>query len=482
MGGYRTALACAVAIVLVAGTEVMLGQASPTWGLWSSTSASTGNTFSTLNVQPATLNSATPQTYGWVRLAWSVSPTEPLTTLSYDVLRAPHAGSYSTIASGLSEGTSEYYDVPDSDGQYDYRVKAYVSGFSANSGSLTATSDRTPPTLGITCNSGSCSPTFASSPVLVAISATDTGTGVYSVGYRVDAGSWTDVVGSGTTFNVSGGGTHTVDYRGQDVAGNVTSSTVYVSIGTTPPSIGSVAVCDRNGNPVFPGTFPGGTHTGWVTTGPTIRVYAYVTAGSSPITSVMSDFGKVGSAASPSGITLSSTGSVADRTCAGIVYPWASGDAVSGASFTTSGANLAWTDVYVTDGAAVTVHSNHLHTGNTDVDMAAPGGVGGTQKSDGATGSGEIVVRWNAVSDTALSNLAGYEVILEDAGSVTVVDAAVGATGSSCSTVTPPVATAVFPCYYYKGTSGATFTLYVRAVDNAGNKGSAQRVGNIRLP
>ncbi|PKQ29484.1 MAG: hypothetical protein CVT60_05080, partial [Actinobacteria bacterium HGW-Actinobacteria-10] len=53
----------------------------------------------------------------------------------------------------------------------------------------------------------------------ITLSATDNLSGVYRTEYRIDGGTWTE----GTEVYVSGTGNHTVEYRSQDVAGNVES-------------------------------------------------------------------------------------------------------------------------------------------------------------------------------------------------------------------------------------------------------------------
>ncbi|HJW75752.1 MAG TPA: hypothetical protein VJ787_08815 [Thermoleophilia bacterium] len=71
-------------------------------------------------------------------------------------------------------------------------------------------------------------------PVTVDFSATDTGgSGVDSTEYRVDAGAWTP----GPSAIVGGQGTHTLDYRSRDNAGNVEAfNSLQVRIDTTDPT------------------------------------------------------------------------------------------------------------------------------------------------------------------------------------------------------------------------------------------------------
>ncbi len=66
----------------------------------------------------------------------------------------------------------------------------------------------------------------------VALSSSDATSGLASTEYRVDGGAWTAY---GAPFAVTGDGSHTVDYRATDNAGNVGSGTVTFRIDTTAP-------------------------------------------------------------------------------------------------------------------------------------------------------------------------------------------------------------------------------------------------------
>ena len=83
------------------------------------------------------------------------------------------------------------------------------------------------------------------SAVQVSLAAQDNGSGsdpnqfragVTSLAYRVDGGSWQTIPGAQGTFNVSGDGTHTVEYRATDRVGNAeTTQTLTLKIDATPP-------------------------------------------------------------------------------------------------------------------------------------------------------------------------------------------------------------------------------------------------------
>jgi len=99
------------------------------------------------------------------------------------------------------------------------------------------TLDVTPPTT-IASASGVAgnAPWFRSS-VEVTLAATDLTSGVAHTHFRVDAGpgeAWQE----GTSFTVAGDGTHLVEFRSEDVAGNVEAGqSLVLRIDTTPPTV-----------------------------------------------------------------------------------------------------------------------------------------------------------------------------------------------------------------------------------------------------
>jgi uncharacterized cupredoxin-like copper-binding protein len=86
---------------------------------------------------------------------------------------------------------------------------------------------------------------------MVTLSATDTGSGVASVEYKLDSGAWTAYT---SAVQVSTPGAHTVLYRATDQAGNVsaegtlTFTVVAGSVDTTPPSVSAAVTGNQNSN------------------------------------------------------------------------------------------------------------------------------------------------------------------------------------------------------------------------------------------
>ncbi len=97
---------------------------------------------------------------------------------------------------------------------------------------LTVNVDNTPPTTTAT-PVGTLGGGWYRSAVNVTLAATDAGSGVATVQYRVDGGAWTNYAGA---FNVASEGNHAVEYRATDMLGNQAAQTLTLRIDTTPPA------------------------------------------------------------------------------------------------------------------------------------------------------------------------------------------------------------------------------------------------------
>jgi len=87
-----------------------------------------------------------------------------------------------------------------------------------------ASADLTPPTASLSLTPApNANGINNSSPVLVTITASDTGSGVSQIFYWVDSGPVSSASTSTATVSVSGAGAHTVSVRVIDKAGNLSS-------------------------------------------------------------------------------------------------------------------------------------------------------------------------------------------------------------------------------------------------------------------
>lgn len=201
------------------------------------------NQAATLLVQPPSSISATSAAAGAITLSWPASPTVPGTghTLSYRVFRGPVGGPYTQIGS-TSASVLTYSDTPASDGTYGYVVETAVGGAgmftSVNSPAASALSDRTPPSMSITCGGSACGAGWYSAAVSVTVSGTDSGVGMGSLSYQIDGGTTTTISGASASFSVSGDSAgHAVAYYGRDAVSNTsTTATQTIRIDATAPT------------------------------------------------------------------------------------------------------------------------------------------------------------------------------------------------------------------------------------------------------
>ena len=217
----------AIAVALMATLSLAAVGSKNTAASFTNLSVNPTNLATTLLVQPpASQNGPTSAAAGLVGLSWAATPTAPGAghTLTYDVLRGPVGGPYSLIGNTAAR---TYNDTPPADGTYQYVVQAKVAGggtfSSSSSAAQNGLSDRTAPTMSITCNAISCAGWF-SGTVSVVVSGVDAGTGMGSVTRNVDAAGQVSTAGASVTFNVAGQSTHTVAYFGTDAAGNTTGT------------------------------------------------------------------------------------------------------------------------------------------------------------------------------------------------------------------------------------------------------------------
>jgi len=225
----------AAAFVVLVSTAIIGFSAGNTGASFTASSTNPNQSWATSSVAAPASETATSAAAGQINLSWPATTTPANGhTVTYLVFRG---GVQIASTSGLS-----YSDTPAADGTYTYYIQTKIAqgaGFftSGNSPSQSPKSDRTAPTMSITCNSGACGGWVNSSTVTV--SGTDAGTGMSSVTYSLDGGANVVTAGSTKTFNPADG-THTVAYFGTDVAGNASSTANQtVKIDTVAPTAAS---------------------------------------------------------------------------------------------------------------------------------------------------------------------------------------------------------------------------------------------------
>jgi len=136
------------------------------------------------------------------------------------------------------------------------------AGLSSTATSFTAQLDSAAPTSSIQCNTAACSAGwYTSSPVSIAIGATDGGADVKRIKYTTDgsnptsSGTATTVNAANASFNVTALGTTTIKWIGEDNVGNISSvSSQDVQLDTTAPSAPTGFAFSATTNAYYPGT------------------------------------------------------------------------------------------------------------------------------------------------------------------------------------------------------------------------------------
>ncbi len=265
--------------MLAAVVATLASQLPATLASFTSSTFSPNNSFAFLEVQPATLTSASSLTAGVVRLSWSGSATASTETVTYAILRRPGgSGAYAQIAtaSGLT-----YDDVPRPDGSYDYVIRAIVTTFTRDSNGMSALSDATAPSLSVTCNGGACVAWYTSSITVVA-TASDGGTGVQTVRTTLD-GVTRNTASSTVTTTVSGDGSHTFSALAIDNADNASPTQTYVIgiDGTAPTAPTGLTASAQSANGTVNLAWTAGTDATSGVSGYTVR-YVQATACPAP--------------------------------------------------------------------------------------------------------------------------------------------------------------------------------------------------------
>ncbi|MFT4122598.1 MAG: family 78 glycoside hydrolase catalytic domain [Microbacteriaceae bacterium] len=130
-----------------------------------------------------------------------------------------------TVEYRIGDGDWSAYTAPVTlaGGSYTIDYRATDTAGNTTTGSMSVAVDVTAPTV-------SASAAQSGSGATVTLSARDSQSGVASLRYRVDGGSWASYTAA---FPVSGSGDHTVDWLATDVVGNTSSGTTTVTVTAT---------------------------------------------------------------------------------------------------------------------------------------------------------------------------------------------------------------------------------------------------------
>ena len=158
------------------------------------------------------------------------------------------SSSYS-VDGGAPVSNANGVTVPFSDGQHTISVSAMDNAGNQASSSISINVDTLPPTL--TLSVSPIAPNglnhWYTVPVAMSATAKDTGSGLASIQYREDGGSWQ----TGSSVKVTSDGSHTVSFTATDKAGNSATASQTVNVDTTPPVI---TISSPNPNSVIFGT------------------------------------------------------------------------------------------------------------------------------------------------------------------------------------------------------------------------------------
>ncbi|HUQ16404.1 MAG TPA: hypothetical protein VM070_01305 [Candidatus Saccharimonadales bacterium] len=235
----------AAAFVVLVSTAIVGFSSAETGASFTASTTNPGQSWNTATVQPPTSPTGTSAVAGAVNLGWTASTSTPVgtQTRTYLVLRRPAgSGAYAQVGSATSALTAS--DTPVADGSYDYVVQTKIAqgaGFftSVNSAVQTVKSDRTAPTMSITCNAAACGAGWYTAAVAVVVSGTDgAGVGMGSVTTKIDTAAAVTTAGSSASISVSGDSTgHSVVYSGKDAVTNTSANvTQTIKIDGTAPT------------------------------------------------------------------------------------------------------------------------------------------------------------------------------------------------------------------------------------------------------
>jgi hypothetical protein len=167
---------------------------------------------------------------------WSAGSGISVTATAGDALSGLNAASwqYSTDggASWSAEGAANAITIG-AEGRYHVQFRVRDLAGNTGSASLLCGVDKTPPLLELRGTMGDA--WIVQSPYSLGVTATDAISGVASLEYSLNNGSWHKASSFDASVAVTGEGKQTVSFRAKDAAGNTGSAAAAVNIDTQPP-------------------------------------------------------------------------------------------------------------------------------------------------------------------------------------------------------------------------------------------------------
>jgi Bacterial Ig-like domain len=240
-----------VALIAAAVATLVVLQPQTASAAWAATGSGSAPA-AAASVQRAAAPTVTQVGGSSVRLDWApVTLSEGTPATGYAVLRHTGAGVTSQVCTTVAP-TRSCFDPAPVQGAVQYGVVATFGSWTGQESPLTAfTLDVAPPVTSVTSNPTPNGAGWNKTAVTITLTANDASP-VANITYQIGAGSPVTVVGSSTSFGVSGQGQTTISYYATDTYGNVETTKSYtVKIDTTAPALPTInaTISNDSGNP-----------------------------------------------------------------------------------------------------------------------------------------------------------------------------------------------------------------------------------------
>lgn len=135
----------------------------------------------------------------------------------------------------IDKGAWQTYSAPFqmTDGSHTIDFRATDAAGNVGTASTSTSVDTTPPTLSLSANGTQGANSWYTSDVTIKANASDALSGIASVQYRIDGGSWK----AGSSVDFSSEGSHTLDFLAVDQAGNQVTASQMVKLDKTLPAL-----------------------------------------------------------------------------------------------------------------------------------------------------------------------------------------------------------------------------------------------------